>query len=228
MVFNAGVRTVDIIEIDMDGWTRPPSARPTEPVAARPGKWTSVRASLTPECGSREARPEPGAALVVSALVRSGNRETEVPVTFAPGTSWFRDLWAMTCAPTDAPYPEVLVHAVEVLSPGDQPDTLRTRLFLTLADGGSRATLVRIWSHVRGFDSYADGLPIELRGDDVSEVNLTWQVESCEPVDQLETAQLSLHLATGDGPSGARLRSAPVPDQVLIELGRLFAQGCGL
>jgi hypothetical protein len=128
-----------------------------------------------------------------------------------------------------------MVEAADVLPRESGSDVLRTRLHVDFdvvpeAHGGDiHATLVRLWAHAPGFDVVATNLPVELTGENTAATaDIEWQLTHCDEADELDFVQLSLHISAEDGAGAARVQQTEVPARILMELGRMTGDLCGV
>ncbi|NED99143.1 hypothetical protein [Phytoactinopolyspora halotolerans] len=227
LIFNPGETAVELVDVSVPGWGR---IGPTEPVTADAERWTLFRTTLLPDCDAElsTADTDGSTSLAAEIVVRSRGTERTLPVTFAPGQSWLRSAWASVCRPADIGPPELTVATIQMLSRRDGITSVRARLRLATTGGQGTAAISGMWSHVPGFRFAVTGLPATVDESDVTEIELEWEVANCAIVERLNEARLSFHVADQEDPTAARLQTMPVPAAILVALGRLSAQMCGL
>ncbi|NED95763.1 hypothetical protein G1H11_10605 [Phytoactinopolyspora alkaliphila] len=232
MIFNAGSTPVDVLYVDVNAWRRPDDGRQPDPVTARPGTWASLQVRMTPDC---TADAPAGTASHVSARahVRGASAEATVPLEFGPDQGWFRQAWTTTCAMGEPEYPDIFVAEAEVL-PRDAGDSvLHTRLHLyasyPLPPRADRsAALLRIRIHTDGLTAATGGLPVTLDAEESVAIDIGWEISDCREIEHFDGAALHFHVAPDAAATGTRVQNVPLPASILVALGRLSADVCGL
>lgn len=244
VIFNSGQQDVEVTGFELDGWTMAENdepTEPTEPTIAGPGTWTSISTHITPDCETEPPSVESSGSFTAAAAVRTGGEETSVPVTFGRASPSPDDVWNFSCSDGEARYPDLFVEVTTVVSSDASGDTLQTLLRLELVQPSPRsgltgsaptqeAAVVQMRTTDPGLEATTVNLPIELSQNDPggAEAIVEWTITSCTKLEDLDRVLLNLHVTTEVGSPSASMQSVPVPDQVLIELGRLSAQTCGL
>jgi hypothetical protein len=223
------------VALDVNAWRKPDDHIQVDALTAWPGSWVSLHSRITPDCS---ATPQAGTASHISARahVRTATAEATVPLEFGPDQGWLRRAWTTTCGVGEPEYPDIFVADAEILPSPDDSNVLRTRLHLFASyplppPDGQSAALLRIRGvrvHTDGLAVSASGLPVTLGHEENTTIDIDWQISNCGEIERLHGAALHFHVAPDIAATGTRVQNVPLPAPILVALGRLSAEACGL
>ncbi|AYY11754.1 hypothetical protein EF847_02435 [Actinobacteria bacterium YIM 96077] len=247
LVFNGGQRSIELADLEINGWRPSGDAAISEPVELRPDTWTTVQAHVAPACDA-DPPDDSATTLPATAVVGDPPVDDSPQIEFRPVPRGLHTAWHAVCSPDELETPQVWatqLHSAEILSRDAERGSMRVRLAVTpsfdppvpasrpdLERGSARPerdiAVVRIWSHIAGLDATVPDLPVEIPAGETGELEIEWRIIDCDALDDLERATLSLHLSENVETPLAQVRDAPVPSPVIYELGKLSSEACQL
>jgi hypothetical protein len=207
-LYNAGTNPVDVLGVELPGWSHPADAGAVRPVTADPGAWVTIAASFDIDCAG-----QPGPRIDVTVRTPAGERTLEIETP--PINDEMRWAWDAGCSDTLRASADVTL--VDVVS--RDADQLVVEAAIHVSGLQSVTSIV---SDVPGFTVIAP-TPVDTAGS--KQLDLTWQVSECGRATTMRDGQLTVTLRDGDTATD-NVVEAYLDSGLLVELARFSAVAC--
>lgn len=210
-IMNAGSRAVDVVGLDVVGWTRAESAEVSAHASA--SEWTRADLLADVDC---ENRPD----TTIDVTVRTAGVEETISVPLAERDHLdLTSFWSEAC-PT-RPIATIQLEFAE--SVGLDPDRMVMEFELLQFDE-RWMQVVAVESATGGFSARARNLPLQLPPGEPTHLTVEWAVTDCDTANDVADVFVSLSVV---GRQFGQTRSSLTADnRTLAELARLTALAC--
>lgn len=210
-LINTGPRELEILSVDVEGFTSLDDPEGGGSVTAAPGEWVRVGAIVEADCGTRP----PGTLQV---RVRTASGEQTVVVTGQPGDDQLIWAWQGGCETADGT--GVYVGDTRTIS----ADASGARIVLPVSNGSDEPlTVTALETTTPGFTMTTDPLPIDIGAGETVQVETVWTVTDCDGAAQFAEATVAVNIRNESMDTRV---SQPLGNPTLIELVRLAVRVC--
>ncbi|PZF82638.1 hypothetical protein [Jiangella anatolica] len=215
-LMNIGARTVEIVGIEADGFAVAPGAGRFETVEAPVGDWVTVRQhGLVADCDS--AAP---AELRVHIRDDAGDEHTLTADQQPDYGGGLAMLWTSQC--------DFGAGYVQFTGPGytraEETSVVQTVPLMNYA--GRHARVTHLVPMAPGMTATPPEVPIELDGNEVTQVEIVWTVDDCAAATTMGGADGQIEYTVTSGTMQLPERY-PLDGPTMVELVRLAGRVCG-
>jgi hypothetical protein len=208
---NSGPREVEILSIDVDGFTSVNGEVDQKAVTAAPGEWVRVETNVEADCDTRP----PGTLQV---HVRTGGGEQTVVVTGQPGDDQL--IWAWQGGCDSSAGTGVFIGNTRTI----EADASGARIMLPVTNGArDPITVTTMETTTPGFAMQTDPLPLDVEAGGTVQVETLWTVTECEDAARFSEATVAVNIHNDSMDTRV---SQPLDNPTLIELVRLAVRVC--
>ncbi|MBB5787589.1 hypothetical protein [Jiangella mangrovi] len=208
---NSGPREVEILAIDVDGFTTVTGDEGGDTVTAEPGEWVRVETNVEADCDTRP----PGTLQV---HVRTGSGEQNVVVAGQPGDDQL--IWAWQGGCDSSAGTGVFIGDTRTI----EADASGARIMLPVTNGAQEPlTVTAMETTTPGFAMQTDPLPVDVEAGGTVQVETLWTVTDCEAAARFSEATVAVNIHNESMDTRV---SQPLDNPTLIELVRLAVRVC--
>jgi hypothetical protein len=208
---NSGPREVEILSIDVDGFTAVGGDDGEQSVTAAPGEWVRVGTDVEADCDTRP----PGTLQV---HVRTGTGEQTVVVAGQPGDDQL--IWAWQGGCDSSAGTGVFIGNTRTI----EADASGARIMLPVTNGAQEPlTVTAMETTTPGFAMQTDPLPLDVEAGGTVQVETLWTVTDCEAASRFSEATVAVNIHNDSMDTRV---SQPLDNPTLIELVRLAVRVC--
>lgn len=211
-VINTGTAPATIVGLEVRGFRIPD---PVD-VPAEPGRWSTIRTAVIPDCDFRAGRE-----LHLTVMTPGGRQD--VSVALQASDTGLTTIWSARCDPRTV-FQALTTTGITVVDvEGDTAVTtipLRTDLIedIRIEDAGSQTT---------GLAATVAGLPVTLEPPRTVTVALTWTVTNCQAARSMTELRLGATIEIPERNVPSTTTTVTLPTETLVELVRFVESRCG-
>lgn len=212
-MLNTAEQAVDIVDVTLPGWARPPGADEPPVVTAEPDVWLTFDTRAEPQCDA-----EPSLDATVTAITNAGDRVT-AELTVLDQYNQLDRRWQQKCETLDG----------DGLS-FDEPtavssDAETATITIPVRNGLERpGRIVGLGTEAPGFVADSADLPLTVSAGESTTLTITWTVDDCAAAAEVDSPTATADFVSGDL---RRRLTHFLPNTVLVELVRVAERVCG-